>query len=806
MQIFVLPLSDFGQPTTAAEKEFLNLPIPREPYVLRLVIYSTSAITNHGSVWCNVPIGDAEFGQEKYHEYTIKAQFNQETYIDIKISKPGTFSFYTTYLKPSANYFNEYEPMASKNASEISLAHSSSHQSLISETYGAKIDNPVLSSTQKFYFIVSSGFSLNGKELSLNSLAIQTVVSKWMGPYKTWGEKLATISKKGYNMIHFTPLHKRGSSNSPYSIFDQLAWDPICFPNGESDVQSLVESMEKKHGLLSMSDVVYNHTAHNSEWLKHHPEAGYSIKTAPHLTCALQLEDKLIEYSGRLEELGLPTNLKTEDDLLQVIKGVERYVIIPLKLWEYYVIDVYSTLDSINAIIRDSEVFKNILPTLVPEQIRNDLKKLAKFVVDEASINFDKFGSKRFIKSIDVDQLISIIKSYIHDTNAITKEAHRILDEINEPLYIQYDEDFKMILHNLEGRTRYNRIQDDGPKLGEISLNSPLPEIYFTRVKTVPSGEIVALVNNGFIWNGDPMVDFAGENSRAYLRREVISWGDCVKLRYGSKPEDSPFLWDHMTKYSQLLAKYFHGFRIDNCHSTPIHVGEYMLSKARLVRPTLYIAAELFSGSEQKDRIFVERFGITSLIREAMQAWSPGELSRLVHKHGGMPIGSFSRAPLLKHGLDKDSLHQEVHLLRSSPIHALFMDCTHDNESAADKRTVEDTLPNAALVAMCACAVGSTMSYDECYPRALNIVNERRFYTFGGGIADIKAVLYKIHEQMGQDGAIEMYVHHEDQYITVHRVDPKQGRGWFLIARTKFSESGDQRCKYKSQMKCVMPN
>jgi len=48
--------------------------------------------------------------------------------------------------------------------------------------------------------------------------------------------------------------------------------------------------------------------------------------------------------------------------------------------------------------------------------------------------------------------------------------------------------------------------------------------------------EDYVVVNNGWIYNADPMVDFASEKSDAYLARDVIVWGDCVKLRYGQTP------------------------------------------------------------------------------------------------------------------------------------------------------------------------------------------------------------------------------------------------------------------------------
>jgi Glycogen debranching enzyme, glucanotransferase domain len=92
--------------------------------------------------------------------------------------------------------------------------------------------------------------------------------------------------------------------------------------------------------------------------------------------------------------------------------------------------------------------------------------------------------------------------------------------------------------------------------------------------------------------------------------------------------EDNPWLWKHITKYTKLMAQLFHGFRIDNCHSTPLHVGAYLLDVARQVRPDIYICAELFTGSQEMDVVFVSHLGISSLIREAMQAWDPQELSR----------------------------------------------------------------------------------------------------------------------------------------------------------------------------------
>jgi glycogen debranching enzyme len=103
------------------------------------------------------------------------------------------------------------------------------------------------------------------------------------------------------------------------------------------------------------------------------------------------------------------------------------------------------------------------------------------------------------------------------------------------------------------------------------------------------NAESYMVLNNGWIYNGDPLVDFAAAGSDAYLARDVVIWGDCVKLRYGAgrvralpthlplspqgaltRPcvcvcalqEDNPWLWDHMAAYTRKMATIFHAFRI----------------------------------------------------------------------------------------------------------------------------------------------------------------------------------------------------------------------------------------------------
>lgn len=618
-----------------------------------------------------------------------------------------------------------------------------------------------------FHFVCSSSFSAEpiwqayvivNPELKvpINSIKCQTVLAKNLGPNQEWRKRLTVTKEANYNMIHFTPVQELGASNSAYSLRNQHKVNPL-FKATLDDIKKDVDFMEKRWGVLSLTDIVLNHTADDSEWIRKHPECAYNMVNSPHLRPAFLLDSAFIWLAkdmalGLLEKtFQLSDMIVSEREVSIVAILLKTFYVAQLRIYELFMIDIGEAVAKFNKLPRAKDL----------------------------SIDYGLYERKK-AKVLTVPDSVRDVHQF-----------HKLLQEEN----LRKTNEIKAILNqaidNALGAIRYERLNPNGPYFGRpVSPNEPLVAPYFAHTNwetfSIASEELAMykagelfMAHNGWVMGAATVEDFACKESNVYLARQLVAWGDCIKLRYGTSASQVPYLWEHMRKYVESQAKVFHGFRIDNCHSTPLHVAEFVVDTARSVRPDIYIMAELFTSSESVDNIYVNRLGITALVREAMSAHDSRELGRLCYRFGGTPVGAFYQP-----GGEEP--------LKPGVANAIFFDQTHDNESAIVKRTAYDVPATAALLSMANCATGSSRGYDELVPHHINVVTESRFYPLevpeDHGILPLRRILNGVLKETLDRGFSEIFVdQRNDHVIAITRQNPVDGRSIVLLARTAFS-------------------
>ena len=79
------------------------------------------------------------------------------------------------------------------------------------------------------------------------------------------------------------------------------------------------------------------------------------------------------------------------------------------------------------------------------------------------------------------------------------------------------------------------------------------------------------------------------------------------------------------------MASVADGFRLDNAHSTPLHVCSYLLQAARCKNPNLYVMAELFTSSAELDAMFCQKLNLNGLVRELQNRGDTKSLGDYFH-------------------------------------------------------------------------------------------------------------------------------------------------------------------------------
>lgn len=159
--------------------------------------------------------------------------------------------------------------------------------------------------TSPQYINVDPALNLNGKIVRAKELSIITVMSRCLGKIDRWVEVLRNQRQLGYNAVHFTPFQVYGESFSHYSLANQMEIDDYFFENASSvphssrieSVKMVMDTM-RDEGMISMVDIVLNHTANNSKWILEHPDACYSTDECPHLWSAWLLDKSLRDFSN----------------------------------------------------------------------------------------------------------------------------------------------------------------------------------------------------------------------------------------------------------------------------------------------------------------------------------------------------------------------------------------------------------------------------------------------------------------------------------------------------------------------------
>lgn len=166
---------------------------------------------------------------------------------------------------------------------------------------------------------------------------------------------------------------------------------------------------------------------------------------------------------------------------------LENVVLPSLKLYEYYALDV----------VREKKAVLAAWGKTAPGPMTKE--NLHAFSIEERAARFasralpegwNLLGERHHAK-LDLPRAVGFLQAFL-GPNATAEEASeetgRLLDVLNVERYKEWDEDLKAILENTKSRAQYTRIDEHGPRMGEISATyailssfppSPSPSLLF---------------------------------------------------------------------------------------------------------------------------------------------------------------------------------------------------------------------------------------------------------------------------------------------------------------------------------------
>jgi glycogen debranching enzyme len=227
------------------------------------------------------------------------------------------------------------------------------------------------------------------------------------------------------------------------------------------------------------------------------------------------------------EKFGIPA-LFCENAHVESLRNVLAQEVLPkLKLHEFFQVDVEKVLKDFK---EHCLVKKN--------SSENDARDLC--------IQQDKWY-RRFGSTIDLDIAVNMFYSKydVSESDQVDTSAELLrckLDALNQEKYLQSLDIIDSILNATMGHVFYERVNMNGPRIAKVEKEHPLTTNYFIcdlECNSWEDAEQIAyndekgqmiMACNGWVMSNDALKNFAEPDSQVYLRRELVSWGDSIKL------------------------------------------------------------------------------------------------------------------------------------------------------------------------------------------------------------------------------------------------------------------------------------
>ena len=710
--IYYLPLDNSGRPKLGKDQILQT----ERNSILRIELMNGLEITNQINLVTNA---QENFPYELQERLLIQDNINKEDFskfifqpkevstsiiYEIKLERTGSIQFFFLYNDPNTDNEN---------------------------------------STLPFYVTVLPKVIIQGKEIKLDDIQLQTILSKSLGKVNEFEKYFEEASRLKYNFVHFTPIQQLGISESLYCLRDNTKINNIFFDSDklseDQKYKLFKEQLDKGreiYGIGSLVDIVLNHASDNSEWLSNHPECGYNLENCPWLNCAYYLDCILQEYSNAFCDCKTSRKCQpyvNNENELNEIMGDLWNIVNKANLIEFFMMNFDENKKILNNFYekfnKDRNKYTHQINSIRISNDKDAMEYIFNNCLDDIGVarNGVKINAKRFGCC-----LIKLFNYNIYNKNAFFGKAEQFMRQCNDrwkgiiPGWIEGG------MNNIRGGMHWEFIQNHNKAVRRIK---PLISPYFAVFDKKDKRKIFAC--NGWVGESEdpknPAPDFTAYGTHYYFKRKINIWSDCPKLNYGNSPSDCPYLMKHMTKYVQQMAKMFNGFRLDNAHSTPIFVAEYLAQKAREVNPDIIIMAELFTKKE-KEINFVNRIGINLLIRELIWCGDARGLSAQLHRYGGgydHMLGKIEENKFDYIKNDNDITLKNMKYLLPSLPHSIIFDLTHDNETFLQKmNNLALNLTNMACNSFSSTAIGTTRGVDQLFPLQPSVVNEQRKYNY----------------------------------------------------------------------------